>query len=104
MAATTTKQNDLAKLQTDIALLKQFNADVVRPSLEDLKETQKQIQEALEKLDYVSRNEFSEYKLEVEQRFKESRKRTWLQNTLSAIAGAVLTMLATYFIKDLLNK
>lgn len=102
--ATTTKQNDLAKLQTDIALLKQFNADVVRPSLEDLKDTQRQIQEALEKLDYISRSEFHEHKVEIDRRFKEARKRTWLQNTLSAIAGAVLTLLATYFIKDLLNK
>lgn len=97
MAATTTKQVDLAKLQTDVALLKQFNEKVVEPTLRD-------INTKLDNLSYVTQAEFEEHKSDIDQRFKEAKKRTWLQNTLSAIAGAVLTLLATYFIKDLLNK
>lgn len=93
MTAKSSDAIDLSALQTDVALLKQFNEKVAEPSL-------KKIQVALEGLDYVHRAEFEEYKEGVNIRFNESKRRTWVQNTLSAIAGAVLTILATYAISD----
>lgn len=97
MATKTTKEPDLAQLQTDVALLKQFNEKFVEPSL-------KRIDAKLDSLSYVTVDDFEEHKSDMNRRFKELSKKTWLQNTLSAIAGAVLTLLATYFVKDLLNK
>lgn len=87
----------IVKMQTDIALLKQSYEKIVEPTLRD-------INTKLDNLSYVTQVEFEEHKVDVDRRFRDSLKRTWLQNTLSAIAGAVLTLLATYFIKDLLNK
>ena len=97
MPAKATKEPDLVQLQTDVALLKQFNEKFVEPSL-------KRIDAKLDSLSYVTVDDFEEHKSDVNRRFKELAKKTWLQNTLSAIAGAVLTLLATYFVKDLLNK
>lgn len=97
MAATTTKQVDLAKLQTDVALLKQFNEKVVEPTLRD-------INAKLDNLSYVTQAEFEEHKIEINQRFKETRKRTWVQNTVSAIFGAILTIIVTYIIRDVFNR
>lgn len=87
----------IVRMQTDIALLKQSYEKIVEPTLRD-------INTKLDNLSYVTHGEFEEHRADIDQRFKEVRKRTWVQNTLSAIAGAVLTLLATYFIKDLLNK
>lgn len=56
-------------IETQVALLNQFNKDVVRPALDDLKETQKKIQQSLEALDFVHKSDFVEYKIEVEQQF-----------------------------------
>lgn len=51
---------------------------------------------------YVTRQEFEEFRTETDKRFNETKRRTWLQNTLSA--GAVLTLVATYAISEILNK
>lgn len=40
---------------------------------------------------------------EVEDDIKFLRKRNWVQNTLSAILGAILAVFITYFINDILN-
>lgn len=90
-------QPDLAQLQTDVALLKQFNEKFVEPAL-------KRIDAKLDGLPFVPLEVFDDYKEEVNDKFKALNKRTWLQNTLSAIAGAVLTLLITYFIGDLIGK
>lgn len=97
MVAKVAKEPDLAQLQIDVALLKQSYDKVVEPTL-------KRIDAKLDSLAYVTIEDFEEYKVNVNQRLKEMSKKTWLQNTLSAIAGAVLTLLATYFVKDLIGK
>jgi len=88
---------DLAKLQTDVALLKQFNEKVVEPTLKD-------INQKLDNLQFVPIHEFEEHKTEINKRFSEIKRRSWIQNTLSAVFGAILTLLATYFVRDLMNK
>ena len=40
---------------------------------------------------------------EVEDEVNFLRKRNWVQNTLSAILGAILAVFVTYFINDILN-
>lgn len=113
--STRTEQPNFSSLQTDIALLKQFNEKVAEPTFKDIQDTQKKIQTALEQLDYVHNETFAEYKAEAEaqrladiadvkEQFNEARKRTWIQNTLSALAGAVLVMLTNYALNDWLHK
>lgn len=88
---------DLAKLQTDVALLKQFNEKFVEPSL-------KNINQKLDSLQFVSISEFEEHKLEVEKKFTELKQRSWVQNTVSAVFGAILTITVTYILRDIFNK
>ena len=97
MATKTTKETDLAQLQTDVALLKQFNEKFVEPSL-------KNINQKLDSLQFVSTAEFEEHKIEVEKKFSELKQRSWVQNTVSAIFGAFLTIIVTYIIRDIFNK
>lgn len=44
---------------------------------------------------FVTKEEFDEFKNVVNSKFTETKRRTWVQNTLSAIAGVVLTLLVT---------
>lgn len=90
-------QKDVAKVTTDVALLKQAHEKVVEPSLKEIKET-------LNSLSFVTLKQFEDFQDEVDERFKESRKRTWVQNTVSAIFGAILTIIVTYIIRDVFNR
>jgi len=98
--ATTTKPSsaDFTSLSTDVALLKQFNEKVAEPTFKDIQQTQKEIKEALATLDHVTRKDFEEYKTQVDDRFTEVKRRNWVQNTLSAIMGALLSALITYIV------
>lgn len=40
----------------------------------------------------------------VEQEVTQLKKRNWVQNTLSAVLGAILTLLVTYVITDVLRR
>lgn len=102
--ADTPSQSDFTKLQTDVALLKQFNEKVAEPTFKDIQNTQKDIKNALENLSYVPVSDFEDYKSEINERFKEMKRRTWVQNTMSATIGVILTLLITYVINDLLNR
>jgi hypothetical protein len=44
---------------------------------------------------YVPRHEYTTFKDEVNVKFQEMKRRTWVQNTLSAVAGVVLALLTT---------
>ena len=44
---------------------------------------------------FVTKDEFEDFKEITDERFKEVKRRTWVQNTLSAVAGVVLTLLVT---------
>lgn len=44
---------------------------------------------------FVKQKDFDEYKDEISEKFQEVKRRTWIQNTLSAVAGVVLTLLVT---------
>ena len=90
-------QPDLAKLQTDVALLKQFNEKVTEPTL-------KEIAQKLDSLNFVSLAEFEEHKIDIDKRFIEMKKRNWVQNTVSAMFGAFLTLLLSYFVRDIFNR
>lgn len=96
-------QTDFSNLQTDVALLKQFNEKVAEPTFKDIQTTQKEIKEALQNLDHVTHSDFDVYKVEVDKRFRELNRRTWVQNTLSATAGALLAALVTYIVIKWIN-
>ena len=49
---------------------------------------------------FVPRNEFLDFKTETHAKFVELKRRTWVQNTLSAVAGVVLTLLTTNWFKQ----
>lgn len=95
-------------IETQVALLDQFNREVVKPFIEETRELQKSIKDSLDNLDYVSKSEHDNDMANVKQALvkleNDVRKRDWLRNTLSAILGVVLTLLVTYVITDLLNK
>lgn len=44
---------------------------------------------------FVPRHEFTTFRDETVAKFQEMKRRTWVQNTLSAVAGVVLTLLTT---------
>ena len=90
-------------LETEIALLTQFNQDIVRPFIEEQKKHNATIIKKLEDLDYVHRTEFNEHKEEVQKSFRELKRRTWVQNSLSAMFGAILALLISYVFKDLIR-
>lgn len=102
------KQPDLAQLQTDVALLKQFNEKVVEPTL-------KSINAKLDSMQFVQITTFEEHKDDVEKRFDEHRsfveekfrelkKSGFIRNTLAGLFGAVITLLATNLISNIINK
>lgn len=95
-------------LETQVALLSQFNVEVVKPFIEETRTSQKAILDKLDSLDYLPRSEFVEYKAVIEQDMadlrKEVRKRDWRHNTLSAAAGIVFTLLVTYVVADFMNR
>jgi hypothetical protein len=95
---------DFSNLQTDVALLKQFNEKVAEPTFKDIQTTQKEIKDALVNLDHVSHGDFDQYKVEIDKRFRDLNRRTWLQNTMSAAAGALLSGLITYIIISWISK
>jgi len=47
------------------------------------------------------KDEFKEHKKENDKRFDEFKKRNWVQNTLSAILGAVLSLLVAYAVNNI---
>ena len=49
---------------------------------------------------YVPRAEYTNFKDEINLKFQEMKRRTWVQNTLSAVAGVVLTLLTTNWFKQ----
>ncbi|UNQ40958.1 hypothetical protein MPC38_06820 [Prescottella equi] len=81
---------DVSGLKTDIALLKQSNEKVVEPAL-------KQINQKLDSMAYVTIADFEKYK-------KEARKRSWRENSLSAVAGVLLTLLINYIWQDIIGR
>lgn len=90
---TTKKEtSDIAQLKTDVALLKQFNTKVAEPALKEIKET-------LKSFSYVTESDLKEYKEEIDGRFKELRKKSWKENTLSAVFGSILTAIIAFFIR-----
>lgn len=94
-------------LETQVALLSQFNEETVKPFIKEQRDTNKEILNKLDSLDYLPRSEFAEYKLEMDQEMtelrKEVRKRDWRLHTLTAAATLVGTLLVTYVMNDLFN-
>lgn len=88
---------DLTKLQTDVALLKQFNEKFVEPSL-------KRIDAKLDGLAYVTQEQFDEHRAEIDAKFKEVKRHGYVRNLLSAVFGAVITLLASDFIRNIINR
>ncbi|ODR25329.1 hypothetical protein [Mycolicibacterium porcinum] len=92
-------------IETQVALLSQFNVEVVKPFIEETRSTQKAILDKLDSLDYVPRSEFVEYKLQQEQEMtelqKEVRKRDWRTHTLTSAVTLVATLITTYVINDI---
>ena len=50
---------------------------------------------------FVTKTEFKEEIIEIRNQVGAISKRSWIQNTLSAILGAVLTLLVSYFISNI---
>ena len=95
-------------LETEVALLSQFNTEVVKPFIEEQRKHNQMILSKLENLDYIHRKEYEtdqgvwrEKFLEIEKRVT---KRSWLQSTLASAFAVMLTLLVTYFIKDILGR
>lgn len=59
-------------------------------NVDELSKLVKQLQSG-----FVTKEEFDDFKDVVNSKFTETKRRTWVQNTLSAIAGVVLTLLVT---------
>ena len=123
---------DQPTLETQVALLSQFNTTVVMPFIKETKEVQAKMLERLEGLDYVHRHEyeehkhdgeleakqiietlrqhqtqaykdFNDYKKEIKEEFSKQSKSRFIQNTLAALFGAILAFLSQYAFKDILG-
>lgn len=90
-------KKDVASLKTDVALLKQSNEKVVEPALES-------INTKLDTMSYVPIKEFVEYQKSVNSRFAELRKRSWRENTISAVFGSLLTLIVAFIFDDLMKR
>lgn len=115
------KPSSKPNLETQVALLNQFNETVVMPFIKETKEVQSKMLERLESLDYVHRDEYEEHKLEAErnrtqaykdfndhkkevkEEFSKQSKSRFIQNTLAALFGAILAFLSQYALKDILG-
>lgn len=89
------KMTDLADVKRDVALLNQFNREVVKPALEKLSSS-------IENLDVVGRNEFEQYKKDAKEEFVPQTDYIALKTRVNILLSAVSVM-STGFIIWLVN-
>lgn len=85
-----TLQRDVAALQTNVALLQQSSEKVIEPSLAA-------INKKLDGMSYVTVADFEEYK-------QEASKRSWRENTVSAVFGSMLTLVVAFMFDYLVKR
>ncbi|MBM4644759.1 hypothetical protein GS464_20075 [Rhodococcus hoagii] len=86
---TDTERQEFKKMVTDMALLKQSNEKIIEPAL-------KTISAKLDKLDFYTKDE-------VDEKLRTMQRRRWYENTISALAGSILTTIVMYFVTKLLT-
>ena len=86
---TDTERQEFQQMGRDIALLKQSQEKIVEPTLAS-------INRKLDTLSFYTKDE-------VDTKLKAIQKRRWYENTISALAGSVLTTVVTYIVLGLVG-
>lgn len=88
MAKTTVERITVLETKLDTVIKQQ---DVITRKLDSLTNN------------FVTKEHFAEIEDKIFDEIREIKGRRWVQNTLSAILGVVLTLLVTYVINDLIR-
>lgn len=86
---TDTERQEFKQMATDVALLKQSQEKIVEPALEA-------INRKLDGLSFYT-------KKEIDDKLRTLQKRRWYENTISALAGSILTTLVLYLLTKILK-
>ncbi len=86
---TDSERQEFKQMATDVALLKQSQEKIVEPALEA-------INRKLDGLSFYT-------KKEIDDKLRTLQKRRWYENTISALAGSILTTLVLYLLTKILK-
>ena len=86
---TDTERQEFQQMGRDIALLKQSQEKIVEPTLAS-------INRKLDTLSFYTKDE-------IDSKLKSIQKRRWHENTISALAGSVLTSVVAYIVLKVLG-
>lgn len=92
---------DVSRLQTDVALIHQSQEKIVEPTLQT-------ILNRMDDLSFYSKEEVDEkindVRIDINSKMQEMQKRRWYENTISALAGSIITTVITYLVLSIVDK